>query len=153
MFKLGSKSLAKLVGVHPDLVSVVKRAIEITDQDFQVHDGVRTREFQAALVARGASKTMNSRHLPQADGLGHAVDLVPLIDGQLRWEWKPIFRIAWAVDQAATELGVRIRWGGVWDRTMDQYGGDPVAMDAAVKEYCARHPGSDFIDGPHFELA
>jgi peptidoglycan L-alanyl-D-glutamate endopeptidase CwlK len=50
-------------GVHPDLVRVVERAIQITTRDFPVQEGLRTRERQAALVARGASRTMNSRHL------------------------------------------------------------------------------------------
>lgn len=152
-YALGEKSLAKLAGVHPGLAKVVKRAIELTEQDFAVHDGLRTPEQQAALVKAGASKTLKSMHLPQADGLGHAVDLVPYINDQLRWEWPPLFKIAVAVDAAAAELGVKLRWGGVWDRTMDQYGGSAAAMEAEVKAYCVRHPGPDFIDGPHFELA
>lgn len=152
MFTLGTKSRAELQGVHPKLVRVVERSIALTMQDFGVHDGLRTREEQAQLVLKGASKTMNGKHLPQADGFGHAVDLVPYIGGKLRWEWEPIFLIAVAVDQAATELGVRLRWGGVWDRTMDQYGGSPESMRVAVAEYCKRHPGPDFIDGPHYEL-
>jgi peptidoglycan LD-endopeptidase CwlK len=57
--------------VHPDPVRLVERAIQITTQDFRGQEGLRTRERQAALVARGASRTMNSRHLT-----GHAVDLV-----------------------------------------------------------------------------
>ena len=36
MYKLSKRSLSKLKGVHPDLVRVVKRAIEITDVDFSV---------------------------------------------------------------------------------------------------------------------
>ena len=41
-------------GVHPDLVRVVERAIQITTQDFRVQEGLRTLERQAALVARGS---------------------------------------------------------------------------------------------------
>jgi peptidoglycan L-alanyl-D-glutamate endopeptidase CwlK len=152
-YALGKKSTAELQGVHPTLVRIVQRAIVLTVQDFSVHDGVRTLEEQREYVRRGVSKTMNSRHLPQADGHSHAVDLVPYINGQLRWEWGPIYNIAHAVDQAATELGVKLRWGAVWDRTMDQYGGSAAALKAEVEAYCRRHPGPDFIDGPHFELA
>ena len=36
-FTLGSASLKELKGVHPDLVAVVKRAIELTVQDFSDH--------------------------------------------------------------------------------------------------------------------
>ena len=49
-FKLGARSLRELEGVHPDLVAVVKRAIELTSQDFSVHDGIRTMEEQREMV-------------------------------------------------------------------------------------------------------
>lgn len=62
-FSLGEKSLEGLEGVHPDLVAVVKRAIEITVQDFAVHDGSRTVERQKKMLETGASQTMDSRHL------------------------------------------------------------------------------------------
>jgi hypothetical protein len=55
------------------LVRVVERAIQITTQDIRVQEDLRTRKRQAALVARSASRTMNSWHLT-----GHAVDLVAL---------------------------------------------------------------------------
>ena len=152
-FALGARSRAKLAGVHPKLVAVVEKAITITRQDFAVTDGVRTLEYQKQLVARGASKTLKSRHLPQADGFGHAVDLVPVIGGVPRWEWGPIWHVAQAVDVAATTLGVRLVWGAVWDRCMMDYGGSPDALRAAVEAYKARHPGPDFIDGPHYQLA
>jgi peptidoglycan LD-endopeptidase CwlK len=154
MFTLGQTSLTRLHGVHSSLVAVVQRAIQLTVQDFTVFEGLRTPERQRKLVAAGASKTMDSYHLPQHDGLGHAVDLVPWIDGQPRWEWKPIFNIALAVDQAATELGVadHIVWGGVWDRNLAQIGGSAAKMEAEVHAYGVRHPGPDFIDGPHFQF-
>lgn len=153
MFVLGKKSLANLEGVHPKLVMVVKRAIEITVQDFTVQDGLRTVEEQRQLVARGASKTMNSRHLPQRDGYGHAVDLVPWINGQPRWEWEPIYDIAAAVQEAAAQEGVALRWGGVWDRRLGDLPSGREGLKRAVADYCRRHPGPDFIDGPHYELA
>ena len=75
----------------------------MTPVDFQVYEGLRTRARQAKLVASGASQTMDSRHLPGADGLGHAVDLVPLIDfdgdgnAELRWDWNLCYKVADAV--------------------------------------------------------
>jgi peptidoglycan L-alanyl-D-glutamate endopeptidase CwlK len=152
-YTLGAKSRANLQGVHPDLVRVVERAIQLTDQDFAVHDGCRTIEEQREFVRRGVSKTMRSRHLTNADGFGHAVDLVPFINGQLRWEWPPIYHVAAAMREAADECGVVLVWGGVWDRPLSEINGDWRAMEHAVSSYCARHPGPDFIDGPHFELA
>ena len=152
-YALGARSRAKLAGVHPRLVAVVERAITISKQDFAVTDGVRTLEEQQRLVRRGASKTLNSRHRRQADGFGHAVDLVPFLNGGPRWEWPLIWAVAQAVDSAATELGVRLTWGAVWDRTMLDYGGSPAALQAAVDAYKVRHAGADFLDGPHYQLA
>lgn len=152
-FSLSARSRAELKGVHPDLVAVVERAIALTAQDFCVHDGTRTLEQQKALVRAGASKTLNSRHLIREDGFGHAVDLVPWIGGKPRWDWKPIYLIAVAVRRAAVEQGISLTWGGVWDRRLADLPQTAVGIEAAAKAYCARHPGPDFIDGPHFEMA
>ncbi|WP_084398356.1 M15 family metallopeptidase [Henriciella aquimarina] len=151
-FKLGARSRSELTGVHPDLVRCVEKAIATTPQDFSVHDGIRSPAEQERLVARGASKTMNSRHLTQPDGYGHAVDLVPYVNGQLRWEWPLIYPIAAAMHAAADEVGVRLRWGGVWDRMLDELPGTADGLKQAVQEYAVRHPGPDFLDGPHFEI-
>ena len=88
MFKLGARSISNLRGVHPDLVAVVKRAITITEIDFTVTEGLRTKERQAQLVKAGASKTMNSRHIT-----GHAVDVAAWVDG-VRWDWGLYAKIA-----------------------------------------------------------
>jgi len=105
-YVLGNKSRRKLHGVHPDLVAVVKRAIEITEQDFTVLEGLRTVERQQQLYNTGKSKTMNSRHLT-----GHAVDLAPW---PITWDWDHFYPIADAVKQAADELDIPIEWGGDW---------------------------------------
>ena len=111
-YKLGNRSLQNLSGVHPDLVAVVKRAIQITEQDFTVIEGVRNIERQRQLVAKGASKTMNSRHIT-----GHAVDMVP-------WpvDWNDLDRfevVSEAMKAAAEELNISIVWGGDWKSFYD----------------------------------
>jgi peptidoglycan L-alanyl-D-glutamate endopeptidase CwlK len=106
-FVLGAKSLQKLEGVHEDLVKVVKRAIELTDTDFTVGEGLRTKERQAKLFAEGKSKTLNSKHLT-----GRAVDLWVLKDGKVTWEKAAYDNLAPFVKQAAKELEIDIRWGG-----------------------------------------
>ncbi len=146
-YVLGSISLKELNGVHEDLLAVVNRAIEITPQDFSVHDGMRTLDEQKELVKRGVSKTLNSRHIS-----GHAVDLVPYINGKLRWEWEPIYVIADSVRLAAKELSIPLRWGGAWD--IDFTGSDDSPEDV-VEDYSARRKKMNkrvFLDGPHFEL-
>jgi peptidoglycan LD-endopeptidase CwlK len=117
---LGSRSLSRLKGVHPDLVRVVKKAAAMSNLDFTVLEGLRTLDRQRKLLAQGASKTLNSRHIT-----GHAVDLAPLIDGKVSWDWPLYHRLAKIVKAAAADENVPIVWGGDW-RT--------------------------FKDGPHWEL-
>jgi len=105
-YKLSLRSKQKLSGVHPDLVAVVQRAVEITEQDFSVLEGLRSVERQKELYKSGKSKTMNSRHLT-----GHAVDLAPY---PLSWDWEYFYPIADAMNEAAKELGVDVEWGGDW---------------------------------------
>lgn len=118
-YTLSARSEQRLAGVHPDLVRVVRRAIQITDIDFTVLEGVRELSRQKELVASGASKTMNSRHLKASNGYGHAVDLAPVVNGQVSWDWPLYHRLAKAVKQAAKEEGVYIEWGGDWKSFKD----------------------------------
>lgn len=152
-YRLSPKSLSKLFGVHPDLVAVVKRAIELSEQDFLVLEGVRTEQRQRELYGQGRTAaelraagvdpslakpemqkvtwTLKSNHFKQADGYGHAVDLVPY-----PVDWSTISKfdhIADAMDQASKELGIPIRHGADWD------------MDGKRRE-------RGESDNPHFEL-
>lgn len=108
-YKLSQKSLDRLSGVHPDLMAVVKRAIEITEVDFAVLEGVRSKARQEQLFKQKATKTMNSRHLT-----GHAVDLGAYVGGSVRWDWPLYYQIADAMKAAAEELNVPLTWGGDW---------------------------------------
>lgn len=109
MYQLGPRSMMRLKGVHPDLVKVVKHAIEISLVDFTVLEGLRTIERQKVLFDAGSSQTMNSRHLD-----GHAVDLGAWVDGQVDWSWPLYSKIATAMKTAAQELNIPIEWGGDW---------------------------------------
>lgn len=108
------KGAAKLAGVHPDLVRVIERAAK-DGARFVVLEGVRSVERQRQLVARGASKTMNSRHIPAPNGFAHAVDIAPLEDdGDVSWAWPDYYPLAKAVKAAAAAEKVSIEWGGDW---------------------------------------
>lgn len=150
-FKFGSKSRAELRGVHHDLVAVVTRALALSPVDFAVHDGIRTLEEQREYVKRGVSRTMKSRHLPDANGIGRAVDLVPWINGKLRWEWPPIYQIAEAMRAAALEMGVPIVWGGIWAR-LDTTTEKTSKLVSDYVEMRRRKGLTAFTDGVHFEL-
>lgn len=146
-FSLGEKSIKELVGVDPRLVAVVKRAIELTEQDFSVHDGIRTLAEQKALLKAGATTTLNSRHIT-----GHAVDLVPFINGKLRWEWPPAYKIATAMRKAAKEQGLKLRWGGCWDVDFTNSTTSPETLVAQYVAARKKIGKSAFIDAPHFEI-
>ncbi len=120
-YHFSKKSLDRMKGVHPDLVKVMKLAISRSPIDFTVLEGLRTKERQQELVAKGASKTMNSRHLT-----GHAIDVAPLLNGQVSWDWPLYHQLAPVIKEAAEELAVDIEWGGDW---------------------------STFKDGPHWQLS
>lgn len=113
-FKFSQRSENNLIGVHPDLVHVVRRALKLTEIDFCVIEGLRTYERQRELVKAGASQTLKSRHLT-----GHAVDLAAFIGGQIRWDWPLYSKIAIAMKDAATEEDVPIEWGGDWKSFKD----------------------------------
>jgi len=113
-FELGAASRGRLAHVHADLQRVVELAIALSAVDFRVLEGIRTKARQKALVASGASRTMNSRHLT-----GHAVDLGALVKGRISWAWPLYPKIADAMKQAAAELSVPIIWGGDWPRFRD----------------------------------
>jgi peptidoglycan L-alanyl-D-glutamate endopeptidase CwlK len=145
-YQLGKRSKDRLLGVDPRMVAVVEKAITISEQDFSVICGLRTVKEQEALVAKGASQTMKSKHLE-----GLAVDLMAWVDGG-RWELNLYDEIADAIRKAAIELGVNVRWGAAWHKTLNEWDG---TAEDLMNEYIdlrrsqGRRP---FIDGPHFEI-
>jgi len=113
-YKLSKKSLDKLQGVHPDLVKVVQRAIELTEVDFGITEGLRSRVRQEELFKSGKSQTMNSRHLT-----GKAVDVVAYKGTEISWDLELYKKISKAFKSASQELGVPIIWGGDWKTFID----------------------------------
>ena len=150
MFKLSRRSLTRLKGVHQDLVEVVHGAIQITEIDFTVIEGLRSPERQARLKASGASWTLNSRHIT-----GHAVDVVPLFDGEVSYHWPHYYPLAAAMAQAAIDAEVPIEWGGCWCRIDDTNKPTAARMQRLLDNYVAdrRAAGRKArLDGAHFQL-
>ena len=133
---LGTRSLSRLEGGHPDLVRVVKKAAAMSDLDFTVLEGLRTTERQSQLMKQGATRTMNSRHLT-----GHAVDLAPMIGGKVSWDWPLYHRLAAVMRSASVAESIPIRWGGTWKLLTNIKG--PITAKVLSRS---------FPDGPHFEL-
>lgn len=150
MYNLSERSLRNLKGVDARLVDVVHRAIEITEVDFAVIEGLRTPEKQLEYYRKGASQiAVGGTHVQ-----GRAVDLMAYMDGRGSWEIALYDNIADAMKQAARDAGVGIRWGGAWHiPDITQWEG---AMEEAYNGYidwCRSRGKRPFIDGPHFELA
>lgn len=114
-FRFSQRSLDNLKGVNPKLTQVVYRALELTDIDFSVTDGLRTAAEAAANRAKGASYIKRSKH---EDGL--AVDLTPYHNGKQvkgkQEDWPYFNQLSEWMFQAAEELGVKIEWGGNWEK-------------------------------------
>ena len=147
-FALSQRSLGRLDGVNNKLHSVVTTAIGLTNVDFGVTCGLRTEKEQEDLVARGASKTMKSKHLT-----GDAVDVVAYIGSRISWELNLYDDIADAFKEASVREGVGIKWGASWHipDLRDWEGTAEEAMMAYIdlRRSQGRRP---FIDAPHFEL-
>lgn len=115
MYTLSKRSKDRLIGVHPSLVKIVERAIQLSEVDFMVIEGLRTKEQQAINVKKGVSKTMNSYHLT-----GHAVDLAPLVNRAIPWnDWSKFVLVKNAMMKAAEEQGIKLTWGGDWTTIVD----------------------------------
>ena len=133
-FKLSERSLKSLEGVNPNLVKVVERAIELTEQDFLVLEGVRSKEqcyinygkgrTAAQCSAKGVPTKYAQPNLSKVTWLnnplaskhvtGNAVDLVPY---PVTWDDLNKFKlINEAMQKAAQELGVSLDWGGDWTK-------------------------------------
>ena len=146
-FKLGKSSLARLEGVDERMAAVVKYAIGVTKQDFSCICGLRTIEEQRALLQKGESQTMKSKHID-----GHAVDLMAYVNGG-RCELNLYDEIADAMAEAARAVDVPIRWGAAWTvPNIAQWDRD---MESAMNDYIDTRRSQNrrpFIDAPHFEL-
>jgi peptidoglycan L-alanyl-D-glutamate endopeptidase CwlK len=134
---LGSRSLQRLEGVHPDLVRVVRRAALISAHDFTVIEGIRSKEQMwtnygkgrtvAMLAAKGVpsqyakpndakvtwlNDPLMSNHRQRADGYGRAVDLCPF---PIDWNDIGRFRVLMeTMEKAADDEDVNISAGGRW---------------------------------------
>lgn len=111
---LNARSEKALVGVHPDLVAVVRRAAEIMPGGFIITEGLRSKERQRELFAKGLSKTLNSRHIT-----GHAVDFAPILYGEVTWKTPAFLPIIKAFKTASADLKIPIVSGGDWKSFKD----------------------------------
>lgn len=148
-FKLSKRSLKKMEGINPKLVTLVKHAISLSSVDFGVSEGLRSVERQKKLVEQKRSQTMDSQHIK-----GRAIDVYAYIDGEAVWELNVYDEIADAFAMASRSQGVPLVWGAAWTvPDIGQYSG---SMEEAMHSYVDLRRSQNrrpFLDGPHFELA
>lgn len=147
-FVFSKRSRNNLKGVHPDLIKVMERALQLTTKDFTITEGVRTYTRQVQLKRQGLTQTLNSKHLRQLDGYGHAIDLVPY---PVSWKLEDFYPIVKAVQKAAEELKINVRWGGSWD-VLNNQGKSPKQLVEAYSANKRKLGQKVFIDAPHFEI-
>lgn len=134
MPRFSQRSKDSLKGVHPDLSRLMEAAIINSPVDFTIVEGVRTQARQKELYAQGRTTpgpkvtnadgtTSKSNHQVKADGLGHAVDLYPFVEGKLQVTTPcvPVLLkvIADHIKRVAADLNINIAWGGDFRKLPD----------------------------------
>lgn len=150
---LNATSMGRLRGVHPEMIRLLTEAIKDCPVQFQVVEGLRTKQRQIELYAQGRATpgpivtwTLNSKHIKQVDGFGHAVDICPYKDGVFLWNdvvgFEKIFN---HVNSVAKKLGIAVRSGADWDHNL--------VMDTKERDvYIKRNGTAPKPDAPHWEL-
>lgn len=125
-YGFSTKSKQRMEDVHPDLIKVANRAIEISKIDFGIpqYGGVRTALQQRSLYDDGKSQ-LDGVKKKSYHQTGRALDVFAYVDGKASWDKYHLTQIAVAFFRAAMELGIQIEWGGNW---------------------------TSFVDMPHFQL-
>lgn len=125
MPKFSQVSLDKLLTCDPRLVRLFQAVI--VNYDCSIEGGARTSIEQQANVARGVSKTLDSKHVVTPEHpLSRAVDVAPY---PVRWptvgtssyvhDIARFYVFAGVVKETARVLGLLIKWGGDWDSDGD----------------------------------
>ena len=114
-FKLSSRSLKNVTGVHPDLIRVINLALQISKIDFGIPEtgGIRNADEQNILFLEGKSKC-NGYDNRSAHQDGNAFDYFAYEHGRLSYKDKDMAMVATAILQAASQLGVSVEWSGLW---------------------------------------
>ena len=106
MPKFGKRSRERMKGVDSRLINVMNELIKL--MDVTIIEGLRTKERQEELVAKGASKTKFSKHIE-----GKALDVAPY---PIDWENRDgFYYMGGMIRGIAQQLGYDIRYGGDWD--------------------------------------
>ena len=115
-FAWGRRSLAHRNKLAGGLVRVFDHALALSPFDLAITDSHRGERLQTEAFASGASKARwpHSLHNVVPSRAGH-LDPFPI-----RYEnWKLYYGLSTIVVIAASQLGIRLKWGGDWDGDFD----------------------------------
>ena len=133
MFVLSITSRTRMMDVNPDLINITNLAIKLTVIDFGIpaDGGVRTAERQKELFDKGVSNADGVINLSNHQS-GDALDFYAYVDGKASWQSHHLAMVAAAHLQAASMLGIKINWGGFWQRKIPKFkNGIPYGWDMA----------------------
>lgn len=122
-----TKSQERLATCNPKLVHIF--SVVIVGYDCTIIQGARSKQEQIDNVAKGVSKTEDSKHVVgEVRELSDAVDAAPypvvwpqesLTHGEYAHAVGRFYHFAGYVKAVAEQLGYKIRWGGDWDSDLD----------------------------------
>ena len=108
-FALTGADKRKLAGVNARLVALVELLAVRSPMPFMVVEGLRTKQRQRQLFKERKSKTLNSKHL-----IGRAVDIAPLVNGQVSWDWEHYAPLIACAKSCASQLNLPMEFGYDW---------------------------------------
>jgi len=125
--KFSINSAKVLAGVDVRLREIASRALELSKVDFGIpaSGGMRTASEQKALYDNYKSQ-LDGYKKKSYHQTGKALDVYAYVNGEASWDESHLSMVACAMLQAASELGCKLEWGGLW---------------------------VNFVDMPHFQLA
>lgn len=126
MYHFSQRSIDRMRGIDPRLIEIANLALTISPIDFGIprHGGVRTAEQQKILFLDGASKCDGVRHkskhqIRPGAKYGTALDFYAYVKGTASWDYLNMAIVGASFLQAASALGYRLQWGGLWKTFKD----------------------------------
>lgn len=118
-FSVKSLNLLNNPKFSPTLRLLLMEAIKDSPIDFTVIETVRTIEKQKEYLAKGTTKTLKSRHIPDTNksGYSEAADIAPY---PINWQDISRFKkLSEHIKKKANQLGIPITWGGDFKTLVD----------------------------------
>lgn len=121
MYKLSTRSKARLIGINPILIEIVEEAIKDSPFDFGIPSfgGLRTAEDQNSLYIKKASQ-LDGYKKKSYHQTGNAFDIYAYVDGRASWDVDHLSAIADHIKCVAEDkFNTELTWGGDWKNFVD----------------------------------